>query len=98
MSGLASWTHRVREAAREADLREMILGPYLRKWVILGVLIGVVAGVGAIVFYVAIDLASQEFLGRIVGYTAPRPRGEGETAYVPALRPWLIPVVTTVGG
>ena len=46
---------------------------YLRKWVILGALIGVVGGVGAIVFYSALELATQFCLGFLGGYTPPLP-------------------------
>ena len=41
---------------------------YLAKWMLLGTLIGLVAGLGAVVFARAIDLCTELFLGRIVGY------------------------------
>ncbi len=81
-----------------SDWRTRILGGYFRKWVILGVLIGVVAGVGAIVFFEAIDLATQFFLGWMVGLDPPVPRGEGTPEVTHIARLWLIPIVTTVGG
>ena len=62
-------------------VRSYIIRDYLRKWAALGVLIGVVAGLGAIVFYVAIDRSTWLFLGQIVGYAPPQPRGEGETIW-----------------
>jgi CIC family chloride channel protein len=40
-------------------------------------LIGVVAGVGAIAFTLAIRWATQLFLGGLVGYQPPNPQGEG---------------------
>jgi chloride channel protein, CIC family len=60
-----------------------------------------VAGVGAIVFTLAIKLATQFFLGWLVGYLPPDPSGEGTMGVMPlwsAVRPWLLPIVTTVGG
>ena len=39
---------------------------YLRKWVPIAILIGVVCGVGSIVFYEAIRLASAVLLGKWV--------------------------------
>src|SRR4051812_3043324 len=50
---------------------------YLAKWLLLGSAIGVVAGLGAVVFARAIHFATQLFLGDIVGYLPPLPVGEG---------------------
>lgn len=83
---------------RLLDWRTHLLGGYLRKWVILGLLIGIVAGLGAILFTSAIDWATRLFLGGIADLTPPLPRGEGETVVSSAGRRWLLPVVTTVGG
>ena len=71
---------------------------YLRKWVPIAVLIGVVSGVGSIVFYEAIRLASAVLLGGVTGFFAPSPLGEGGSLGVVASRLYLIPLVTTVGG
>ena len=74
---------------------------YLLKWLFISSLIGLVAGIGAIVFTLAIKLATQFFLGRLVGYLPPDPSGEGTASVMPlwaAARPWLLPVVTMVGG
>ncbi|MGA2158850.1 MAG: chloride channel protein [Dehalococcoidia bacterium] len=71
---------------------------YLRKWLTLGILIGIVAGVGSIVFYQMIAWASAFFLGYMAGYVAPVPGGEGVTAFLPPARLWAIPLVTTLGG
>ena len=79
------------------DWRSRLLGGYLQKWSIVGVLIGVVAGVGAIVFYEAISLATRLLLG-IADYSPPGPAGEGSTIVTDPGRLWLIPVVTTLGG
>ncbi len=74
---------------------------YLGKWVVLGVLIGVVAGLGAIVFYDAIRIATQLFQGGIAGYVPPGPAGEGHTVLTPVRPPgrfWLLPLSTALGG
>src|SRR5689334_2019164 len=71
---------------------------YLLKWLLISTLIGLVAGVGAIVFYAAIHFANDLFLGRLVGYFPPDPAGEGGhgiMALWSAVRPWLLPIVTT---
>lgn len=71
--------------------------PYLQKWLILGTLIGVVAGLGAVVFYDTLRLATHLLLTDVGGYTPATPAGEGgfHTASHFA-RPWAIPLV--VGG
>lgn len=71
---------------------------YFQRWLVIGALIGVVAGVGAILFATAITLCTHWFLVLIVGFTPPNPAGEGVTAITPISRLWLLPVVTTLGG
>ncbi len=74
---------------------------YLLKWLFISTLIGVIAGLGAIAFYVAIHFATTVLLGGIVGYQPPEPAGEGSTvimSFWASARPWLLPVVTTLGG
>ena len=71
---------------------------YLRKWVPIALLIGVVCGVGSIVFYEAIRLASVVLLGNIAGFFAPTPAGEGASLGIIPSHLYLIPLVTTVGG
>lgn len=72
---------------------------YLRKWLVLGSLIGVVAGFGAIVFINAVELASRFFLEFLGGYHPPAPFGEGNTLGSSGFtRPWAIPLVVGLGG
>lgn len=71
---------------------------YLPKWIFLASLIGVIAGIGAVVFYETLTLASHFFLGFLAGYHVPTPAGEGNSAgsahYV---RAWAIPLVVVLG-
>ncbi|MGI8854597.1 MAG: chloride channel protein [Thermomicrobiales bacterium] len=69
----------------------------LRKWVVLGLAIGVIAGLGAVVFYSALEWATKLLIGGIAGYYPPKPAGEGETLVRAIRHRWLIPVVTTLG-
>lgn len=74
---------------------------YLLKWITISILIGTVAGSGAITFYLAIRLATNFFLGTLVGYLPPSAAGEGSTqilSFWGAVRPWFLPVVTCLGG
>lgn len=50
---------------------------YFQKWLVIGALIGVVAGLGAIAFYAAIAFSAHLFLGLGAGNTPPGPAGEG---------------------
>jgi len=69
----------------------------LRKWVFLGVTIGIVAGLGAVVFFTALEWATKLLISGIAGYTPPKAAGEGETVVTAIQHRWLIPVVTTLG-
>ena len=81
------------------DLRTRIRrASYLRKWVLLGALIGVIGGVGATVFTLALDLGTKLFLGLLAGYAPPSPVGEGGLPITDAARPWMIPLVVGLGG
>jgi H+/Cl- antiporter ClcA/CBS domain-containing protein len=65
---------------------------------VLGAVIGVTAGLGAVVFYEALRAATHLFLGVIAGYTVPTPVGEGgRAASAHFTRPWAIPLVACVG-
>src|ERR1700733_8642553 len=71
---------------------------YLQKWLILGVLIGSMAGVGAIVFYEALLACTPFFLGTLGGDYAPTPAGEGgQGSSAPFARPWALPLVVGIG-
>ena len=71
---------------------------YFQRWLLIGAAIGVVAGLGAIAFFWAIAACTQLFLGLGAGYFPPGPAGEGASVLRPIARPWLIPVITTLGG
>jgi len=71
---------------------------YLQKWLVLGLLIGVMAGVGAVVFYEALLGATHLFLGVLAGYHVPTPAGEGgHAASASFSRPWALPLVVGLG-
>ena len=72
---------------------------YLRKWFVLGALIGIVAGAGAVVFFTALQWATHLLLGVAAGYAPPSPFGEGNaTGSAHFVRPWAIPLVVGLGG
>src|ERR1700681_471267 len=71
---------------------------YVRKWLILGISIGVIAGLGAVVFYLALDYAGRFLLGYLGGYRVPQAAGDGGGRGSAGFdRPWAIPLVTFGG-
>lgn len=98
MSVAAVLQRRLRSAGAKAG-RWVRGAGYLPKWVVLGVGIGVIAGLGAVAFYRALRFATWLFLHVIAGYTPPFPAGEGGgagSAHFPHW--WLIPIVVCLGG
>lgn len=72
---------------------------YLRRWLILGSAIGLIAGGGALLFYTLLTTASHLFLGVLAGYQVPMPAGEGaRQASAHAAREWALPLVAGAGG
>jgi CIC family chloride channel protein len=69
---------------------------FLRKWGLIGVLVGIGAGGGAIALIWCIEAVKHAVLTPIVGYAPPLPGGEGGSrAYAFHMaRPWLLPIVT----
>jgi chloride channel protein, CIC family len=71
---------------------------YLYKWLLLGVIIGVVAGLGAVAFYLALRYTTSFLLGYVAGYHMPTPLVEGgRPGSSQHPRPWALPLVTTAG-
>jgi CIC family chloride channel protein len=71
---------------------------YLQKWLLLGITIGVIAGLGAVVFFFALKYTEEFLLGYLADYHIPTPVGEGGSHGSARFeRPWAIPLVTTAG-
>ncbi len=61
------------------------------KWLALGVVVGAMTGLGAILFYVGIEALSHVLLGRLAGFSLPAPAGEELFSVSPGpSRPWLL--------
>ena len=63
----------------------------------LGALIGVVTGFVAILFFEALDLATQYLLSDLTGYSPPHPEGEGGDDPSGPTRRWALPLVVGLG-
>ena len=70
---------------------------YLGKWTVVGVLIGVVAGLGATAFYYGIQLFTDLMLGGLTGFVPPNPAGEIQTFSAAHPDFLLIPLVAMAG-
>ncbi|MGH9594330.1 MAG: chloride channel protein, partial [Bryobacteraceae bacterium] len=72
---------------------------YLTRLMILSVAVGIMAGLGAIVFTRILDLTGDFFMKDLVGYAMPLPGAEGPTVMPePARHRWLFLVVPALGG
>src|SRR5262249_5004465 len=66
----------------------------------LSLVVGIVAGVGAIVFFAGMDLVFYYTLDAYAGYHPHHPGGEPPlvTPHLGALRPWLLILIPALGG
>ena len=80
------------------NLCDLARASYTRKWVTLSILIGIAAGLGSIIFYWSLAVATLLLLGLGAGYTPPMPTGEGATIFAGMARPWVLPFLTAAGG
>jgi len=95
-----AYQHRAKKAMKVkiSNFFDIAHAGYVRKWITLGILIGIVAGLGSIAFYWAIKQVTMFMLGLGAGYTPPMPAGEGHSALSNIAWPWMIPIITGVGG
>jgi H+/Cl- antiporter ClcA/CBS domain-containing protein len=90
-------TSAIRRAVGRA-LAGLRAAPYVRRWIVLGALIGVVAGLGAALFLAMLETGTQLLLGSLGGYFVATPAGEGGLRAASAFaRPWAIPLVAAGG-
>jgi CIC family chloride channel protein len=69
---------------------------YLKKWTIIGMIVGLLSGGMTIIFYISIQMISGFFLGSLAGYTPPAPgiSLSQESTYALAIdRIWMIPLI-----
>jgi H+/Cl- antiporter ClcA len=79
-------------------LRQLLGASYLRKWLVLGALIGVIAGLGAVAFISALQWGTHFLLGELGGYHPPTPIGEGHAAGAGTTHSWRVPLLVALGG
>jgi CIC family chloride channel protein len=94
VSGLKSFRHNLSHPAPEGRIDVN----YLLKWLVLGAIIGVGAGLAAIAFHRCIELVTGWTLGNIAGFNPPQPLGEGQDIISAITHRWAIPLITAAGG
>lgn len=68
---------------------------FVGKWLIFSVLVGVVAGLGAILFNYLLNISIGYFLANLAGYTPPDP---SSPAYPVGYRRWVLVFIPALGG
>ncbi|NDV25628.1 chloride channel protein [Desulfovibrio sp. JC010] len=70
------------------------------RWLVLGIVVGVLSGIVAVLFFGAVELGKYFFMSQLAGLSLPAPEGEelfhghaGEQ-----LRTWTIPICLTIVG
>ncbi|MDP9306457.1 MAG: chloride channel protein [Thermoproteota archaeon] len=73
---------------------------YFRKWILIGFLLGIVAGLGAVLLFLSVELFTGLFLGLGTGFFPPLPGGfQTNLGYILFIeKPWMIPLITGLGG
>ncbi len=70
------------------------------QWVLYGLIIGVIAGFGAVIFFWCLEHGKHLIMCHLAGYEAPAPYGERlfEQVTCPAFKRWIFFVLPAVGG
>ena len=84
---------KLNELLKDLELKQV------RRWTLLSIVIGIVSGFGAILFYLGLDIVSNYVLGGIGGYYPPSPGGEFSLFgnHATGVR-WLLFLLPAAGG
>jgi CIC family chloride channel protein len=84
----------VRNILKDMNLKQ------IQRWTLFSIVIGIVSGFGAIVFYLGLSAFSYYILGGIGGYYPPSPSGELPLFTIPHISPnkWLLLLLPAAGG
>jgi chloride channel protein, CIC family len=73
---------------------------YFRKWILIGFILGVVAGLASVALFLSVEFFTHIFLQIGTGYSPPLAGGfQANFSYTLFIeKPWLIPLITGLGG
>lgn len=73
---------------------------YFRKWILIGFILGVIAGLGSVALFLSVEFFTHVFLKIGTGYSPPLAGGfQNNFSYTLFIeKPWLIPLITGLGG
>ncbi|MBU4221273.1 MAG: chloride channel protein [Euryarchaeota archaeon] len=85
---------KIREVIKEINLKQ------IQRWTLFGIVIGIVSGFAAVLFYMGISAFSHYIFGGISGYYPPSPSGELSPFTIPQASPniWLLLILPAAGG
>ena len=89
----AAWAKQLRRLRRAlVPHRPKAFRDSLNRWLLMGTVIGIVSGVGVIIFFFCLKTGTHWLLETLGGYTPPGTLGEGGgVAGTRLTRPWAIP-------
>lgn len=71
---------------------------YLAKWLVIATIIGIVSGLGSVLFYFLLDESTKLLLAGLAGHVAPMAVGEGgDGIQANFARSWWLPLVVAGG-
>ncbi len=71
--------------------------PYFTKWLILGIIIGILSGFASTLLYYSVELSEKFFFGYLLGMQVPRTMGDGGILNYSVERIYLIPLIVIAG-
>jgi len=72
--------------------------PKLTRLFIFAILVGIIAGFGALLFDWVLRIAEHFLMFKAMGFIPPKPGGEGSVKFVLPRTKWLLPVILGIGG
>lgn len=76
----------------------MVKLPKLTRLFIFAILVGIIAGFGALLFDWVLRLAEHFLMFKAMGFIPPKPGGEGSAQFILPKTKWLLPVILGIGG
>lgn len=82
---------------RNLTAKRILNYSYFGKWLILGIIIGVLSGFAAILLFYFVEFSENFFLGYVIGMKIPRTVSDGGLLNYSVDRIYLIPIIVVAG-